>query len=156
MGARGRTHPPFGMTPTFQNLSLSTSQIIFSKSRCHTRRRMGAATRTHRSFGMTTTKTLRTVFSLRASVYSIPRVYPCTSELHHGSLHPIPHPLHLGFLFLQLQTWWENYSTSLFPIKNVIRYCLQKISVLDLLKNKLTAMLIVHHILWIWTKEAIH
>ncbi len=32
----GRTHPSFGMTPTFQNLSVLTSQIIFSKSRCHT------------------------------------------------------------------------------------------------------------------------
>ncbi len=43
MGAATRAHPSFGMTPTFQSLTLLTSQIIFSKSWCHTKRRMGAA-----------------------------------------------------------------------------------------------------------------
>ncbi len=38
------------------------------KSRCHTIRRMGTALRAHPSVGMTTTKTLRSVFSWRASL----------------------------------------------------------------------------------------
>ena len=37
--------------------------IIFLKSRCHAKRRMGAATHAHPSCGMTRTKTLRSVFS---------------------------------------------------------------------------------------------
>ncbi len=41
--------------------------MIFSKGRCHTKRRMGAATRAHPSFGMTTTKTLMSVFSWHTS-----------------------------------------------------------------------------------------
>ncbi len=61
-GRRGRAHPSFGMTMTFQNLSLLTSQIILSKSRCHTKRRMGAATRAHPSLGMTTTKIFKVCF----------------------------------------------------------------------------------------------
>ncbi len=37
----GHAHPSFGITPTFQNLTLLASQIIFPKSRCHAKRRMG-------------------------------------------------------------------------------------------------------------------
>ncbi len=67
MGARGRAHPSFGMTPTFREYDLWSQKIQILKSRCHTKRRMGAATRAHSSFGMTTTKTLRSVFSWRVS-----------------------------------------------------------------------------------------
>ncbi len=47
--------------------TLLTSSTIFSKSRCHTKRRMDAATRAHPSFGMTTTNTLKSVFSWHVS-----------------------------------------------------------------------------------------
>ncbi len=47
------------------------TQIL--KSRCHTKRRMAAATGAHPSFGMTTTKTLRSVFSWRASDVKAPQ-----------------------------------------------------------------------------------
>ncbi len=53
--------PSYDMTPTFQNLTLLTSYVIFSKSRCHAKRRMAMCA--HPSFGMTMTKTLRSVFS---------------------------------------------------------------------------------------------
>ncbi len=52
----GHAHPPFGMTPTFRSLTLLTSQIIFSKSRCHTKRMMDTATHAHPSFAITMTK----------------------------------------------------------------------------------------------------
>ncbi len=60
MGARGRAHPSFAMTPTFREYDLWSQKTQILKSRCHT-------TRAHPSFGMTTTKTLRSVFSWRAS-----------------------------------------------------------------------------------------
>ncbi len=69
MGARGRTHPSFGMTPTFWEYDLRSQKTQILKSRCHTKRRMGAAARAHPSFGMTTTKTLRSVFSWRMSYF---------------------------------------------------------------------------------------
>ncbi len=67
MGARGRAHPSFGMTPTFREYDLWSQKTQILKSRCHTKRRMGGATRAHPSLGMTTTKTLRSVFSWHAS-----------------------------------------------------------------------------------------
>ena len=66
---------------TFQNFSLLTSQIVFSESRCHTKRRMAVATRAHPSFGMTTTKDLKVFFSRRASYFLIMSSYICISIL---------------------------------------------------------------------------
>ncbi len=57
----GRAYPSFGMT-TFQNLTLLTSYIIFSKSHGVMPKEDEHDHVRHRSFGMTT-KTLRTVFS---------------------------------------------------------------------------------------------
>ena len=67
MGVHGPANCSFGKTPTFRkyNLLCQRSQIL--KSRCHAKRRMGVVTRAHPSFGMTTTKTLRSIFSWRAS-----------------------------------------------------------------------------------------
>ena len=56
MGARGRAHPSFGMTPTFREYDLRSQKTQILKSQCHT---------------MTPTKTLRSVFSWHASYYAI-------------------------------------------------------------------------------------
>ena len=55
MGARGRAHLSFVMTPNFKEYIL--------KSRRHTKRRMGMATSAHPSFGMIPTQNIRDPFA---------------------------------------------------------------------------------------------
>ncbi len=71
MGAHGRAHPSFGMTPTFREYDLWRQKTQILKSQYHTKKRMGAATRAHPTFGMTTTKTFRSVFSRCTLYFSI-------------------------------------------------------------------------------------
>ncbi len=57
-------HPSLGMTPTLREYDLWSQKTQILKSRCHTKKSMDTV------FGMTTTKTLRSVFSRRASLNS--------------------------------------------------------------------------------------
>ncbi len=56
-GARGRTHPSFGILKKNFEICLKYFEFssFFWKSRCHTKRRAGAAPCARPSFGMTTT-----------------------------------------------------------------------------------------------------
>ncbi len=61
MGAGGRAHPSFGMTPTFFNLKFFLFYFIlffifFWRSQCHTKS-------ARPSFGMTTTQDIRDLFA---------------------------------------------------------------------------------------------
>ncbi len=64
----------YQMTPTFREYGQWSQKTQILKSRYHTTRSMDAATCAHPSFGMTRTKTLRSVFSWRASFLYVNKI----------------------------------------------------------------------------------
>ena len=76
MGARGRVHPSFGMTPTFGENNPWRQQSPILKSRCHTKRRMGTATHAHPSFSMIATQAIRDLFAWRSPCITFTFLFP--------------------------------------------------------------------------------